>query len=357
MAAPQFHSLFINRLRRVSDQAVALRFDVPADLKQAFRFVPGQYITLKATINGVEARRSYSICSAADDEGIEVGIKPIEDGVFSNYAKTLQAGDCLDVMEPQGQFVAPLGGQHDYLLIAAGSGITPCLSIAKSVLKAEPKSHVSLLYANQSTPSMMFRDDIVALKDKYLERLQITNVMSREPQSSAINYGRINREKLLSFIEHGLITPKQYDAAFICGPHEMIETAKTVLAEQGMQGHAIRTELFLVDASKQRRRPKVDRQPSTEQGTPVDITLDGRQQRVFLGADDTVLSAARRAGMDVPYSCAGGMCCTCRCKITAGQANMDMNYSLADWEEEAGFTLACQARPTSMRLAVSFDIN
>jgi ring-1,2-phenylacetyl-CoA epoxidase subunit PaaE len=355
MAAPQFHSLLINRQRFVSDSAVALRFAVPAQLSAAFSFVPGQYVTLKATINGVEERRSYSICSSSTDQGIEVGIKPIDDGVFSQFAKTLQAGDTLDVMVPQGQFVAPLGGQHDYLLVAAGSGITPCLSIATSVLCAEPNSSVSLIYANQSTQAMMFREDIVALKDRYLDRLQLSTIMSREPQSAQISQGRLDDNKWQALLEHGVIEPSRYDAVYLCGPFGMIETASAFFKDQGINEKALRTELFVVDASTLKRPLRANPVSAPTTGTPVDITLDGRQQTVYLKSDDTVLSAARRAGLDVPFSCSGGMCCTCRCKITSGEAQMDINYSLADWEEAAGFTLACQARPTSASLAVDFD--
>ena len=361
MAAPRFHTLEIAAVRNETPDAVAISFAIPEDLSDAFAFVPGQYLTLRAEIGGEDMRRSYSICSPLSETGRRtVGVKRIEDGRFSSFAQTLKAGDRIEVMPPQGRFTAEIGGDHDYLLLAAGSGITPCLSIAKSVLAGEPDSTVTLLYANRNSASVMFRDDLNDLKDRYTTRFTLLHVMDEEVQDVEIMNGRLDAEKLETLANLRVIDPKAADAIYICGPEPMIRSASSALANLGVDADRIKFELFTpAPGSTPRPAPAKANGAAVNgarHGASVEIILDGARRTIEVDAgQDTVLTAAMKAGLDLPYSCAGGMCCTCRCKIVEGAATMDENFSLEPWEIEAGFTLSCQARPDTDRLVLDFD--
>ncbi len=358
MPAPRFQQLDIAAVRPQTDAGVALTFAVPATLREEFAFTPGQYLTLRATIDGEDVRRSYSICSSSCDAAIlEVGIKQVEGGLFSNYAMTLAAGDSISVMPPQGRFTATIGGRHRYLLVAAGSGITPCLSIAKSVLANEPDSHITLLYGNRTTASVMFRSDLDALKDRYLERFSLIHTLSAERQDVELLNGRLTDHKLKQLIDADLIHPEHCDRIYLCGPQKMIEQCRQALIDGGIPEEKVAVELFTTDQSRaQTGRAAPTRAVDAQSGATVTIIHDGASRDIIVdGTRDTVLAAAQRAGMDLPFSCAGGMCCTCRCKIVSGNASMDLNYSLEKWEIEAGFTLACQSRPDSEKLVLDFD--
>ncbi len=359
MAGPAFHQLTVESVRSLTGDSVGITFTVPSELATDFGFVPGQYLTLRAMLDGQDVRRSYSICSH-HQSALEVGIKQVEGGLFSTYAQGLTPGDELQVMTPQGRFVAPVGGSHRYLLIAAGSGITPCLSIAKSVLADEPDSVICLVYGNRSTSSVMFRDDIHDLKDTYTDRFMLLHVMSGERQDAECLNGRIDGLKLQQLCEFNLINLLDFDDIYLCGPQDMIEKTTDVMVKAGVDQQNIHYELFtsaLSDAEKlEIARKQKTRVPVVEGGTSVTIVHDGSEHAIRVdGASETVLAAAQRAGLDLPFSCAGGMCCTCRCKVVSGQTAMDMNYSLADWEVEAGFTLACQTRPVSEKIVLDFD--
>jgi ring-1,2-phenylacetyl-CoA epoxidase subunit PaaE len=358
MSIAEFHELTIESVRPQSDFAVSLAFAVPEHLAEQYRFTPGQYLTLRATIDGEDVRRSYSICSAVQQEGVlEVGIKAVPGGAFSNYAMQLGAGDTLQVMTPQGRFVAEPGGTHLYLLLAVGSGITPCLSIARSVLAAEPDSRVTLVYGNRNSTAMMFRDEIHALKDRHIERFRLVNIMSGEQQEAELLNGRIDAEKINQLTQHQLLQPHVYDGCYICGPQQMMEQTSAALEALGVEKSRIHIELFVTDSTRvPAPRPAV--QPAVDDGDGIEVTvvLDGVQRQIVVNpAADTVLSAAQRAGLDLPFSCAGGMCCTCRCKVKSGTTSMDTNYSLAEWEIEAGYTLACQTRPVDSPVTLDFD--
>ena len=364
MAGQAFHTLSIDRVRQLTDDAVALRFEVPTALTDIFTFVPGQYVTLRTTINGADIRRSYSICSSVNDNGFEVGIKAIADGQFSPWAQTLKIGDQIDVMPAQGRFQAAIGGQHDYLLIAADSGITPCLSIAKSVLDTEPQSKVTLIFGNRSTQSVMFRDDLDMLKDSHLERMIVMHVLSGEQQDVDILNGRISAALIQELNQRKLVHLSDYDGTYICGPQAMTVAVSDMLVESGISEDTIHIELFKTDnppkgKGKGKGKSKTPSAPQPESYAteiPVTLILDGVHKEIKVQPDtETVLAAAQRAGLDVPYSCAGGMCCTCRCRIVTGSADMDVNYSLQQWEIDQGFTLACQSRPTSDTLTLDFD--
>jgi ring-1,2-phenylacetyl-CoA epoxidase subunit PaaE len=363
MAAPRFHELEIIKVRNETPDAVAISFAIPGELEDVFAFAPGQYLTLRADIDGEDMRRSYSICSALSERGHRtVGVKRIAEGRFSGFAQTLKTGDRIEVMPPQGRFTAEIGGDHDYLLLAAGSGITPCLSIAKSVLEGEARSNVTLLYANRNSASVMFRDDLNDLKDRHTTRFTLVHVMDEEVQDVEIMNGRLDTAKLETLAKLRVIDPKSADAIYICGPEPMIRAASTAMTALGVDEDKIRFELFT---------PAPGAKPATAKagncangaaingkthGAAVEIILDGARRTIRVDArSDTVLSAAQKAGLDLPWSCAGGMCCTCRCRIVEGSATMDENFSLEPWEIEAGFTLSCQARPDTEKLVLDFD--
>ncbi|MEM7259561.1 MAG: 2Fe-2S iron-sulfur cluster-binding protein [Pseudomonadota bacterium] len=349
MARPEFHRLKVSGVRHLTSESVAISFNIPADLEKQFAFVPGQYLTLRADVNGEDLRRSYSICSKAGDP-LEVGIKHLAGGRFSSFAQKLTVGSELDVMTPQGNFTAEPGGRHDYLLIAAGSGITPCLSIAKTILEQEPQSRITLIYGNRSTATMMFRQDIGDLKDVYTERLMVVNILSREKQEATWLNGRIGADTISQLITNGLIDPSQCDAAYVCGPLEMVDSVIQVLSGE----LEVRTELFTTDSKHVTSRPPPV--VATTGEVQVSVTVDGSQYTIPVNPEaETVLAAAQKAGLDLPFSCAGGMCCTCRCKVVSGKTSMDLNFSLADWEVEAGFTLACQTRALDDSVVLDFD--
>ncbi len=349
MAKPEFHELTIAAVRPLTDESVAVSFNVPAELATSYKFVPGQYLTLRTTIDGEDVRRSYSICSAKG-ENLEVGIKHLPGGLFSTYAQSLNAGDSLQVMTPQGNFKAEIGGRHQYVLIAAGSGITPCLSIARSVLEHEPESLVTLVYGNRTTSSIMFRQELNDLKDVHTTRFVCVNELSRERQDAECLNGRIDGGKITALSEQKLLNLSHCDGVYICGPSAMVEEVKGVLGD----GVTVHTELFTTGSAFDNK--KVSDTVTDTDAVPVKIIIDGAEREVMVNPQaETVLAAAQKAGLDLPFSCAGGMCCTCRCKVVNGQTAMDMNFSLADWEVEAGFTLACQTRPLDNAVLLDFD--
>ena len=348
---PRFHDLTVTSVRHDTEDAVVVGFAIPGPLADAYRFEPGQYLTLRATIGGEEVRRSYSICSPVGADTVEVGIRRIEGGAFSGFAQGLEPGAILSVMTPQGQFTAPLGGRHRYLLVAAGSGITPMMSIARSVLASEPESLVTLLYANRSTVSVMFREALEELKDRYLTRFRVTHVMDEEAQHVELLNGRLDREKLETMATRGVIAPAEADAIYICGPAPMMEAAEAAFLAMGVPAERLRLERF----APQGTPPVAGSQRRTGSGARVEVVLDGARRSFTLDAGLSVIEGAAAAGIDLPWSCANGMCATCRCRLAEGKAEMVQNFSLQEWEQAAGFILACQARPISDRIVLDFD--
>lgn len=350
----KFHEIQVADIERLTQNAVAISLAIPEALQDEFQFLPGQYLTIEVDIDGKPQRRSYSICSSVHDAHLKIGVKKVEQGLVSSFINDqLKVGDKLNLMQPDGRFTVSLGNQRRLLLLASGSGITPCLAIAKSVLEREPDSEITLVYGNRSVSSMMFRDELSDLKDTHTSRFSAFYLMSRESQDSSLLNGRLDAEKLKQFVSTGLLDVHSFDAAYLCGPQEMIEAASTYLQEAGMPAANIKFELF---GTADKARKQKANQKSAHDGAFVDIILDGSQKKISIdGSTQTILTAAQSAGLDLPFSCAGGMCCTCRCKIIEGEAEMDVNYSLEDWEIEAGFTLACQARPKSKTLKLDFD--
>lgn len=356
--AARFHELKVASIERQTPEAVAVAFEIPDGLKDAFAFRPGQYLTLAADIDGHEARRSYSICSAPGDEMLRVGVKRVADGRFSSFVnETLSVGDTIRVMPPEGRFTSLAGERHDYVLIAAGSGITPMLSIAKTVLGHEADSTITLVYGNRSTDTIMFREELEDLKDRYMRRFSLIHLLSREAQDVELLNGRIDGPRIGELSRRGLIDLAGADGVFLCGPGEMIDDVSASLRALGVEEDRIRFERFTPSGDAPKPRPRsAEARQAAEAGVQIEVVLDGVRRAFPMGeADATVLDAAHRAGLEIPYSCAGGMCCTCRCRVAEGEAEMAVNYSLQPWEIEAGFTLACQTRPTSKKLVLDFD--
>lgn len=345
-----FHDLTIRDIRTETTDSVAISFDVPEALTEVFAFRPGQYLTLRADVNGEDIRRSYSIASAPG-AALTVGVKQIEDGAFSGYAQLLHPGTTLSVMPPEGRFSCH--DETNIVLIAAGSGITPMVSIASDTLARG--GAVTLVYGNRQTTSIMFRGALDALKDQYLDRFTLIHVLSREIQDVALLNGRVTGDKIIALANAGAIDLDATDGVFLCGPGEMIEDVTQALADRGVAPALIHFERFYQDGETQ-RAPSAAAKAAAANGVSVTVVLDGttRQFRVEAG-DDTVLDAAARQGLELPFSCKGGMCCTCRCKVAQGTAEMATNYSLEQWELDAGFILACQTRPTSDDLVLDFD--
>jgi len=356
--AASFHSLTVSKIDRQTPDAVAVSFDLPLDAAEAFAFRPGQYVTLRTKIDGRDVRRPYSICSVPESGTLTVGVKRVDGGAFSTLANTrLAVGDRLDVMPPDGRFGVKIGGVHDYLLIAAGSGITPMMSIARTVLEREPESRVTLLFGNRDTGSIMFRDALDDLKDRFLGRLAVLHCLSRETHAVELLNGRIDGARVRDLAARGIIDPLDADAIFLCGPGGMIDDVSETLRALGVVAAVIRTERF-TPADDAPAAPVITEatRTLTREGVAVDAILDGvRRHFVMSDPQTSVLDAARDAGIELPFSCAGGMCCTCRCRIVEGATEMAVNYSLEAWEIDAGFTLACQSRPTSERLVLDFD--
>jgi ring-1,2-phenylacetyl-CoA epoxidase subunit PaaE len=355
---PQFHALKIAEVRRETPESVSIAFAVPSALAEAYCFAHGQHVTVKLPLHGEEVRRSYSICSGLDDGELRIAIKKQEGGVFSTFAnERLKPGDTLEVMTPTGHFTVPLdpAAERLYLGIAAGSGITPLLSIIKTVLAREKRSWFVLLYGNRTTQSIMFREALEELKDRFLERFSVTHVLSREAQDVPALSGRIDAAKLALFLG-GALPPAAIDHAFLCGPGDLVETAERALQGLGLPERRIHVERFTVDGA-----PAPQQRPERATGAKRDIVaeaeavLDGIRHRFPIGAEETVIDAALASGLELPYSCRGGMCCTCRARLVEGEVAMDHNYSLERWELEAGYVLTCQSHPKTKRIVLDYD--
>lgn len=352
---PKFHALTIKDVKRETEDSVSISFDIPQDLIEEYSYISGQYLTLKTMINGEEIRRSYSLCSAPHENEWRVAVKQVPDGRFSTYAnQSLEKGMSLDVMTPTGNFILEpdANASKSYALFAAGSGITPIISIAKTILHREPNSDVTLFYGNKGFLSIIFLEELEALKNEFMTRLRVVHVLSRENLGTPLLKGRIDKEKagnlFDAFLDKGSI-----DAAYICGPEQMILGVKECLIEKGVDEKAVHFELF-TSPSSQAVENKETTEPSVE--SDVQIILDGDTFNLHIGASgDSILDAAQKSGGDLPFACKGGVCCTCKAKVLEGTARMDVNYALEPDEVEAGYILTCQAHPTSDKLVVSFD--
>ena len=354
----EFHPLAIAEVRPETDESVSITFDVPVELQDSFRHVPGQHLVLRAAIDGDDVRRSYSICSPPGDSILRIGIKRIPDGVFSTYATTsLSSGDIVDVMTPIGDFAAPCDNNEarNYVMVAAGSGITPILSMMTTLLRDEPSSQVTLIYGNRTTQTIMFHEDLEALKNRYPARFQVVHVLSREPHDVPLFQGRIDAEKLQSLSET-LIDTAGVNDWYLCGPLDMVEVLSSQLNELGVAPEQVHSELFFDE--------RIDTVPedrgSTEGLVETRVTLDGRTSIVHVDPDGPpLLDYARSVRAEVPFACKGGMCATCKAVTIEGEVVMTKNYALTADEVEAGYILTCQAHPADAAgpLAISYDVH
>lgn len=345
----------VKDIRRETEECVSIAFIVPPELREAYQFKPGQYLTLRTYIDGEEVRRSYSICSIPGDEELRVAVKQVTDGRFSTFAnEQLQVGESLDVMTPMGRFQSRLEStKGHYLAFAAGSGITPILSIMRWILETQPNSRFTLFYGNRSTESIIFREEIEGLKNRFLDRLSVHYMLSREHPGSELFYGRITAEKCARFFR-SLVDVEQIDEAFICGPEEMIHDVRAALQSAGMAERQIHFELFTTNTTPKKRRPKATTAESV--AAQVTIRLDGLTFDFPLEDSDTsILDGALQAGADLPYSCKGGVCSTCRARLLEGEVDMDVNWALEPEELAAGYILTCQSHPRTSKVVVDFD--
>ncbi len=357
-----FYPLRIADVRQETADAVCISFELPAPMAQTFTFIQGQYLTLRREIEGQEIRRSYSICSAIGEGTLRIAVKKIEGGVFSTFAnESLKRGDQIEVMPPQGEFHAPLDPAQgrSYLCIAAGSGITPVLSIIKTVLQTEPLSRVTLIYGNRTTRSIMFREELSFIKNRFMRRFQWINILSREEQDTEVLNGRVNNKKGADLQRRHLIRIRDYAHFFLCGPESMISEVSRGLRKEGITEDRIHYELFF--ASAQDARTVVEKHHARAlklggKSSTITVVADGRSIDFELACDgENILDAALANGADLPFSCKGGVCATCKARLIEGEVDMDLNYALSSADLERGFILCCQAHPLTDRVRVDFD--
>jgi ring-1,2-phenylacetyl-CoA epoxidase subunit PaaE len=349
-----FHPLTVKAIDAITDDAVAITFDVPPELAAEYEFAAGQHLTVRRT--GEDVRRSYSICSPAGSGVLRIGVKKIPGGDFSSYAAhELKPGDTLEVMTPLGRFGTTFDPEHDkhYAFVAAGSGITPVLSLVATVLQVEPKSRVTLLYGNRTAGSVMFADELADLKDSYAERLHLVHVLSRESTEVELFNGRIDPDRLRRMFD-AILPVKTVDEWFLCGPYAMVVGAQELLLEQGVPREQVHAELFHVGDEAPVAR--VEQAPVDEDAAEVTVILDGRRSTFPLGEHaKAVLDATLAVRSDAPFACKGGVCGTCRAKVVDGSVRMDTNWALEPDEIRAGYVLTCQSHPTSAKVTLDFD--
>ena len=357
----RFHQLEVAEVRPLTADSVEVTFAVPAELQGEYDYLPGQYVALRANVDGHEVRRSYSICRAPSPGRISVGIKRDLGGLFSVWAhENLTPGDRLDVMSPEGTFTSNLPDlDHAHLAgIAAGSGITPMMALASHVLAASDTSRFTLVYTNRATQDVMFLEELADLKDRYPARLALHHVLSREQRAAPLLSGRIDAEKLDAILDR-LVPPATVTEWFLCGPFELVALCRDTLEHRGVPASRIRFELFTTDADTPRTdrgRPVVTREG--DKTVAIEFTLDGLSSRVEspVAANEAILDAALRVRPDVPFACAGGVCGTCRARLIEGSVHMTENYALEPDELERGYVLTCQSHPTSDRVVVDYDV-
>lgn len=349
---PTFHSAKVLEVRRETADCVSVALEVPN--AETFSFVAGQYLTLRSTINGQEVRRSYSLCSSPLSGELRVAIKQVEQGVFSTWANTeLKAGDTIETMPPMGNFALEIepSDEQTYVGFAAGSGITPVLSILKTVLERAPKAKFILFYGNRKTNSIIFKTELEDLKDAYMGRLEVHHVLSREDQGNDLLFGRIDEARAAQFAVQ-IPGVKAAAGHFLCGPEAMIKGVQSALEQAGVASMNIHFELFTSAAPAAEKAPAAS---ASSGDAAVTVVLDGEETHFTQGPKDFILDSALDAGADVPYACKGAVCCTCRAKVLEGEVEMAMNYSLTDDEVAEGFVLTCQSMPRSPKVTVSFD--
>ena len=357
--AVHFHQLKVKEIKKETPDCVSIAFTVPATLEKDFQFEHGQNITIKTNIDGEEVRRSYSICAAPFENELRVAVKKVEGGKFSSFANDhLKEGDELEVLPPTGKFNTALNANNakEYLAFAAGSGITPVISIIKTTLQTEPTSSFTLVFGNRGRGSIIFFEELEGLKNKYINRFNFINILSREKTDTPVNSGRINKEKLIELTK--LIQYESVDEYFICGPEEMIFCVKDFLEQRGIDKKKVHFELFTTPGQKKsevgsRKSVVGDTGPKSK----ITVKLDGRSFDFDLGFNsDCILDAALKQGADLPFACKGGVCCTCKARLIEGEVEMEVNWGLEQEEVEQGYILTCQSHPITEKVVVDFDI-
>lgn len=350
-----FYPLTISDVRRETADAISLAFALPSAMAETFCYTPGQYLTLRATIAGEEVRRPYSICTAPAQHDLRVCIKRVPGGAFSAWAhETLRVGDTLAVMPPGGRFGLPpsLGRTRTIAAFAAGSGITPVMSILQAVLAEEPDSRIFLFYGNRSRADIIFRELLADLKDRHLARFSLFHVLSREQQDLGVLNGHLDAAKTRLLLRH-MLPAEAVDQALVCGPQPMIEDLVAALPMLGIAAERVCVERFTPGEGGRRRAVPIA--PTAAPVAIATVISEGVRSEIPIAHGETVIDAAVRAGRNLPYSCRGGMCCTCRARLLEGEVAMDVNYSLEPWELTAGYVLTCQSRPRTERLVIDYD--
>jgi len=354
--ALHFHKLTVKDIKNETSDCVSITFDIPLELQNNFHFTQGQNVTVRTITNGEESRRSYSICSSPFENELRIAVKKVTNGVFSTFAnENLKKGDVLEVMPPTGTFFTEVNpsNRKDYAFFAAGSGITPVISIIKTILLAEQNSSVTLVYGNKNLQSIIFREEIEALKDKYLKRFRVYHILSREKTETDFNYGRIDISKcnhLSKLINFNII-----DDFFICGPEQMIFSIKDFLEGWGIESKNIHFELFTTP-TREHKFIYTPTKSSSEGGSAITVKIDGRSFDFKLDFHgEVILDAALAQGADLPFACKGGVCCTCKAKLIEGEVEMEANYGLEKSELKAGYILTCQSHPVSKKVVIDYD--
>jgi ring-1,2-phenylacetyl-CoA epoxidase subunit PaaE len=353
-----FHSLRVKKVEKETEDCVSIEFDVPAELKDVFRFKQGQNLTVKKTLNGEELRRNYSICTSPFDNKLKVAVKKVEGGSFSTFAnEELKAGEELEVLPPTGKFYTELNpsNKKSYVAFVAGSGITPVLSIIKTTLQTELQSKFTLVYGNRTKNNIIFKEELEAIKDKFIDRFRVYHILSREKSDVELNYGRIDVAKLQLLFDK-VIDAKACDEFFLCGPEGLIFCVKGYLESRGIASDKIHFELFTVPGQKQSTAGS--QPPANEEGekAKISVKLDGILFDFDLAYEsESVLDAALKQGADLPYACKGGVCTTCKAKLIEGEVTMDVNWGLEPDEVAQGYILTCQSHPKTERVIVDFD--
>ena len=358
MARPTFHNLTVSDVRKETSDCVSIAFAIPDEVKELYRYKAGQYLTLRADIDGQDTRRSYSICSSPSSGELRVAIKRVDGGLFSTWAnQNIVRGQSLQVMTPAGKFIAdfPAEKPKQYLMIGAGSGVTPLISITREILTTDKNAEVIMLLGNRFFNAIIFRDELEDLKDRHIGRFRLFHVLSGEPNDIALLAGRIDAAKLEAYA-NTMIDVGRVDEAFICGPVELTETSQTWLASKGLSESQIHFELFTTPGQKENISVTKEVPKSKESRCAVTMIMDGLESHFFMPMDGTtILDAAQNNKADIPFSCKGGMCCTCRAHISDGSARMKVNYALEPGEVESGYVLTCQAVPDTAEITVDFD--
>jgi ring-1,2-phenylacetyl-CoA epoxidase subunit PaaE len=347
----RFYTLTIKEVKKETNNAVSILFDVPANLKNEFKFIAGQYINIKKEIAGEELRRAYSICSAPNSDELRIAVKAVDNGTFSVFATTiLKEGDTLEVSKPEGKFVLETAKNHkkNYLAIAAGSGITPIMAMLKAVLFEEPNSTFTLIYGNKTVNDSIFKAEIDELKKAFPTNFNLQNVFSRAQVEDAL-FGRID-EGNINFVVKNKLKHLAFDAAFLCGPETMIQKAKSTLIENNFNEKTIHFELFTTPVAS-----NTTANNAFEGDCEITVLVDDEETTFTMDAKTTILTAALKEGLDAPYSCQGGICSSCMAKVTEGKAVMDKNTILSDQEVAEGLILTCQAHPTTSKITIDYD--